>query len=101
MKHVRKHSALIVLGAVLLATLHSHVREHQVPHPSVVKVSVAKRVLARPQLPVVPAVAAVSAAKHLIVIGLVPTPGTVALPEIKRTSCRLRGPPGQTCRSAA
>jgi hypothetical protein len=101
MEQVTKRVALIVLGAVLLATLHSHIREHQVPHPHAVKMSLAKRALAPPQLPVVHAAVAVPAAEHPIFTGFVPTPGPVAVPETAPSSCRLRGPPCQGCRWAA
>ncbi len=101
MEQETKRVALIVLGAVLLAVLHSHLREHQVPHPHAVKVSLAKRALARPQLPVAPAAVAVPAAEHPIFTGFVPAPDTVAVPETAPSSCRLRGPPYQDCRWAA
>ena len=93
MKRLVKFLLLLLLGTVLLALVHSHAREHRVPHPHVAKVSLAKRVVPRPQLPVVPAVVAAPAAEHPIAIGLVVTPGTVALLETEQSSCHLRGPP--------
>jgi len=93
MNHVMKALSLAVLGTVLLTAVHSHVREHQVPHPNAAKVSLAKRVVPRPQLPVAPVAVAIPAAEHLAAIGFVATLGAVTLPEIKQCSCRLRGPP--------
>ena len=93
MKHALKALSLAVLGTLLLAAVHSHVREHQVPHPNAAKVSLAKRVVPRPQLPVAPATVAVLAAEHLIAIRFVATPGAVALLETEQSSCRVRGPP--------
>ncbi len=94
MKHVLKASFLMVLGAVLLAALHSHLIEHQVPHPraaKTAKVSLAKHIVPQPQLPVAPAVVVVL--EHLIAIGFIAAPGAVALVETERSSCCLRGPP--------
>lgn len=95
MKHVLKASFLVVLGAVLLAALHSHLSEHQVPHPHAAKggakVSLAKHAVPQPQLPVAPAALAVL--EHPIAIGFIAMSGIVALVETKRSSCCLRGPP--------
>jgi len=100
MKHALQASFSIVLGAVLLAALHSHVREHQVPHPQVAKVSLAKRVVPRPQLSVAPTAVAVPAAEHLIAVGFVATAGAVALPETEHEgSVAARAPP--TCSSCS
>ncbi len=93
MKHVMKALSLAVLGTVLLAAVHSHVREHHVPHPNAAKVSLAKRVVPRPQLPVAPAAIVVSAAEHLIAVERAAALGAVTLPETEQFSCRLRGPP--------
>jgi len=93
MKHALKASFLIVLGAVLLAALHSHRREHQVPHPHAAKVSAAKHVVPQPQLPVAHATVAVLGAEHPIAIGFIATSGAVALIETEQSSCWVRGPP--------
>jgi len=101
MKHVIKALSLAVLSTVLLAAVHSHVREHQVPHPNAAKVSLAKRVVPRPQFPVAPAVIVVPAAENLIVVELVTTLGALTLPETEQSSCRLRGPPYKVSRPSA
>ena len=94
MKHALKASFLVIVCAVLLANLHSHAREHPVPHPHVVRVSLAKAVVVtQPQMPVGPATVAVLVAAHLIVICFVVTPGTVDLFQTGPSFCRLRGPP--------
>ncbi len=93
MKYARKFLSFAVLGAMLLAAIHSHVRQHQVPHPHAVKVSLAKRAVPRPQPALAPAAVAVPTAENLITIGFVTTPGTVVLLETKQSSCHLRGPP--------
>jgi hypothetical protein len=94
MKRAVQVSFSIVLGAVLLAALHSHAREHQVPHPQAAKVSLAKRVVPRPQLSVVIRAVAVPAAEHLIAVGFVATAGAVALFETEHEgSLTARAPP--------
>jgi len=93
MKYALKVSFSIMLGAVLLAALHSHVSEHQVPHPNAAKVSAVKHVVPPPQLSVASVAVSVTASEHLIAIGLVGRPNALVLPETEQFYCRLRGPP--------
>ncbi len=95
-KHALRSLALAVCGALLLAAVHSHVREHQVPHPSTTKVSITKCIVPRPQLAVVPhAAIPATATERLIAIELVATPGAGTLLEITQRYYRVRGPPSQ------
>jgi hypothetical protein len=91
---ILKPSCLVVIVAVLLTAVHSHVTEHEVPHPLSAKVSVAVSVVPVSHLPLNPAAAvAVFAAEHLIAIGIVDTVTTLALPETEQSSFGTRGPP--------
>ena len=92
--------SLVVIVAVLLAALHSHVGEHRVPHPISAKVFVAKKVCVAkhvaqhpPQLHFNPVAVAVLGPQHLMTIGVVVPISTVVLPETAQFSFRLRGPP--------
>ena len=93
MKNALKASFPIILGAVLLAALHSHISDHQVRHPHAAKVSLAKRVVPQPQLPLAPATVAIFAAEHLTAIGFVATSNAVVLFKTEQPTCCLRGPP--------
>jgi hypothetical protein len=93
MKHALKPVVLVFAGVVLLAAAHSHVQDHQVPHPNAAKVSVAKHVAPRPQLSLIPMAVAVPAAEHLIAITLGVTPYSVTIRENEQSSRRPRSPP--------
>jgi hypothetical protein len=93
MKRVLRAFFLMGLGAVLVAAVHGHLREHKVPHPHAAKVFLAKGVVPQQLLPVAPATVAVLAAEQLMEFGFVATSGTVTLLETEPLSCCLRGPP--------
>jgi hypothetical protein len=97
MKQALKFFFLLVLGAVLLAMVHSHAREHSVPHPQVLKVSLAKAVAPQPRLLVRPAIVTRPLAEHLIAIGVVVREASVAFLEAEPGRCHLRGPPHCPC----
>jgi hypothetical protein len=85
---------LVLAIAVLVSTTHSHVQEHQVPHPQSENVSLlTKQVVPPPQLSVASVAVSVTTSEHLITIGLVATPTALALIETEQFSPCLRGPP--------
>ena len=93
MKYALKASFPIVLFALLLAALHVHLREHQVPHPQVERVSLAKAVIPVLHLLVGSPTVVVPTAEPLIAIGLIESPTALVVPETEQFSCHLRGPP--------
>ncbi len=102
MKHALKLLVLVLAGVVLLAAVHSHIQDHQVPHPNAAKVSLAKRLVPRPpQLSLLPVAVAAPAAAQLIAIAFVVVPDSLTIRETEQSSGRPRSPPCESFQTEA